>query len=104
MISSEKKPIHILHFNDVYEIRENPKSQVCGGADRFATVLKDYKEQEPLILFSGDLWSPSKLTSVFKGEHLVDIMNALKIDAAALGNHDLVSYSNLICANTIGSG
>ena len=41
-------------------------------------------------MFSGDLWSPSKLTSVFKGEHLVDIMNALKVDAAALGNHDLV--------------
>lgn len=85
-----KKPIHIVHFNDSYEIKANEKQNVCGGADRFATLVKSFKEQEPLILFSGDLWSPSKLSTIFKGEQLVQIMNSINIDAAALGNHDLV--------------
>lgn len=90
--SGEKQPIHIVHFNDVYEVRENEKKEVCGGADRFATLVHSFKDKNPLVLFSGDLWNPSKLSAIFKGEHIVDVVNTIGIDAAGLGNHDLVSF------------
>jgi hypothetical protein len=30
-----------------------------GGADRFVTVLGQYKHLNPLVLFSGDVFAPS---------------------------------------------
>lgn len=52
--------LNIVHFNDVYEIRESNKP-VCGGVDRFCFRVKELREKyNPVILFSGDLWNPSK--------------------------------------------
>ncbi len=48
----------ILHFNDVYNIEEK-KSEPLGGVARFKTALDSFKELDPLILFSGDLFEPS---------------------------------------------
>ena len=50
--------ITILHFNDVYNIEEKKKEPV-GGAARFKTALESFRDTEPLILFSGDLFEPS---------------------------------------------
>jgi 5'-nucleotidase len=91
--NSSKSPIQIIHFNDVYEVRGDSNKEVCGGADRFCSLVKSFKEKNPLVLFSGDLWNPSKLSAIFKGEHLVDVINTIGLDAAALGNHDLVILS-----------
>lgn len=55
----------LLHFNDVYEIRENSKSTICGGVSRFDTLVKQYPDA--IVLFSGDLWNPSKLSTEFRG-------------------------------------
>jgi hypothetical protein len=53
--------LNIIHYNDVYELRGTGQPGVCGGADRFcALVNKLRKEYDPLVLFSGDLWNPSK--------------------------------------------
>jgi hypothetical protein len=55
--------LNIIHFNDVYEVRERD-NEVCGGAARFCTYVNSFKapgeDKDPLVLFSGDLWSPSK--------------------------------------------
>lgn len=51
---------------------------------------EEFKGQpELLTFFSGDAFNPSLESSVTKGKHMVPILNAVKTDAACLGNHDL---------------
>lgn len=79
----------ILHFNDDYQLTavDNGKA---GGLDRLAAVVGDYRRraQPTLVLFAGDLISPSVESSVFKGAQLIDGLNVLGVDAAAFGNHE----------------
>ena len=77
----------ILHFNDVYEIESRDKEPV-GGAARFTTLLKSYEERHPLILFSGDAFNPSMMSTVTKGEQMVPCLNEMGIHTACMGNHD----------------
>jgi 5'-nucleotidase len=42
----------------------------------------------PLIIFSGDALSPSLLSTITHGEHMVPILNAIGVHVAAVGNHD----------------
>jgi len=60
------------------------------GMDRLAAMVKRYRASErcTLLLFAGDLISPSVESSVFKGAQLIDGLNLLRVDAAALGNHE----------------
>lgn len=50
--------ITILHFNDVYNVEEQP-SEPKAGAARFKTALRSFDAKDPLILFSGDILAPS---------------------------------------------
>ncbi len=79
----------VLHFNDVYQLTPVDGGR-RGGFDRLATVVKTFRAREPvsLLLFAGDLISPSVESSVFKGAQLIDGMNQLKVDAATFGNHE----------------
>ncbi len=77
----------IIHFNDVYEIQPVKKGKY-GGAARVATLIKELGGQENLILFSGDAFSPSIMSSVFKGKQMVDVFNRLGLDYATFGNHE----------------
>ena len=70
--------IRILHFNDVYTI--NNEEGKPGGAARFASVLRERASGsagaggddamtttgEALVLFSGDVFSPSLEGNLFK--------------------------------------
>ena len=62
MISSSAKPLMtIIHFNDAYEIRENPDVEIVGGVPRFLGLVNEIKQSEDaLVFFSGDLYSPNK--------------------------------------------
>jgi len=86
MEDPERKPLKIVHFNDCYSVVER-KGDICGGCPRFVALVKSF-QQPRLTLFSGDLWSPSKETNIFKGEQLIDPINACEVDCACLGNHD----------------
>lgn len=55
---SDIKPIAVIHFNDVYNIEANSSVEPIGGAARFCTAIKKFKELDPLSLFSGDVFSP----------------------------------------------
>jgi len=50
--------LHVLHFNDVYNVESGVQEPV-GGAARFCTALKSFSPLDPLILFSGDIFAPS---------------------------------------------
>lgn len=56
----DSKMLRIIHFNDVYNV-EGIKEEPVGGAARFATALDFLRsiDQDHLVLFSGDAFSPS---------------------------------------------
>ncbi|KAA3675096.1 5'-nucleotidase [Paragonimus westermani] len=81
--------LDILHFNDVYNV-EGRTTEPVGGAARFYTALKEHGAGETaVVLFSGDALSPSMLSTVTQGRHMPTVLNALLVDCAVLGNHDL---------------
>ena len=51
--------ITLLHFNDCRDV-EPRDTEPAGGAARFLTAVNSQKENNPLVLFSGNIFSPSK--------------------------------------------
>ncbi|XP_037941290.1 snake venom 5'-nucleotidase-like [Teleopsis dalmanni] len=82
------RPLTILHFNDVYNIDSITAVEPIGGAARFSTAIRSFADQDPLILFSGDIFSPSVLSIFTQGEQMVPVLNRLGTHCAVFGNHD----------------
>lgn len=73
----------IIHFNDVYRVQPfklHPKSPETIDVTQWAAMLDDLRDQWPerpdgkrdgLVLFSGDVFSPSVESSVTRGSHMV---------------------------------
>lgn len=59
MSSTTNNSLYILHYNDIYNIDANSSVEPVGGASRFSTAVKSFSHLNPLILFSGDAFSPS---------------------------------------------
>lgn len=81
----------ILYTNDEHGWLEQGRD--FGGAD---SLMHQWQHQEKindhadqvLILSGGDLYTGPALSTWFKGESAIDIMNAMGYQAAAIGNHD----------------
>lgn len=84
----DKKTLTILHYNDVYNIDVQVKSEPVGGAARFCTAVRSFQHQNPLVLFSGDAFNPSMLSTFTQGEQMVPVLNAIGTHCAVFGNHD----------------
>lgn len=78
----------ILHYNDVYNIDATCKQEPIGGAARFCTAVKTFEHMNPLVLFSGDAFSPSMLSTFTRGEQMVPVLNTIGTHCAVFGNHD----------------
>ena len=84
-----------LQINDVYEIAPIQGGEF-GGMARVETIHKDLlKENENTMLFmAGDFLNPSLLGTIkvdgkrVKGKQMVEVMNAMKFDLVAFGNHE----------------
>ncbi|KAG8194114.1 hypothetical protein JTE90_003053 [Oedothorax gibbosus] len=79
--------VTILHFNDCYNV-ESQAAEPVGGASRFCTALKSFSDLEPLILFSGDIFAPSIMSTFTKGEQMIPVLNSCGVHCAVYGNHD----------------
>lgn len=81
--------VTVLHFNDTYQLGPVDGGK-AGGMDRLAHVIKQHRARflNSLLLFPGDLISPSMESSMFKGGQLVAALNLIGIDAASPGNHE----------------
>lgn len=79
--------ITILHFNDCYNVEAQPREPV-GGAARFSYAIKSFSDENPLILFSGDIFAPSIMSTFTKGEQMIPVLNAFNVHCAVFGNHD----------------
>lgn len=75
--------LSIIHWNDVYRVtpqKLSPKSEETIDVTQFGALLEDLRNQWPglpdgkrdgLVLFSGDVFSPSVESSVTRGSHMV---------------------------------
>ena len=89
--------LNVAHFNDVYRVQPfklHPKSPETIDVTQWAAMLDDVRDQWPqrddgkrdgLVLFSGDVFSPSVESSVTRGSHMVPVMNAIAPDIALTG-------------------
>jgi 5'-nucleotidase len=105
------KPVKITlaHINDTHSYFEPQSLQLTlniegqkltpyvsnGGFARIATRAQQLKQQAVedergfLFLHAGDCFQGTLYFSLFKGKANADLLNALNIDAMALGNHEL---------------
>ena len=86
----------ILHFNDFhgrFESEEKAKDPL-GGAARLATVLRQAEQAsakrgcDTFVLFGGDAYSGTLISSEFKGQGERRFLNLVGVDAMVPGNHD----------------
>jgi len=85
----------ILQVNDVYEIAAIQNEQF-GGMARVETVKQELlkENKNTLLMLAGDFLNPSLLGTMkyegkrISGRQMVEVMNAMKFDLAAFGNHE----------------
>ena len=79
--------VTFLHLNDVYEI--SPK-QGRGGFAPLMTLLKQERAATPdtITTLGGDLIASSMMSGITKGTQMIELMNAIGLDLAVVGNHE----------------
>ncbi len=84
---AQETRITFLHSNDMGEIASKPG---FGGFPELATLIAAEKNRSAnaVLTFGGDLISPSLMSGLSHGVEMVDMLNALKMDVAVLGNHE----------------
>jgi 2',3'-cyclic-nucleotide 2'-phosphodiesterase (5'-nucleotidase family) len=80
----------ILYTNDEHGWME--PTDTHGGAAGMMGLWKNndgYTEDGPfLVLSGGDMWTGPAISTWTRGESMIDVMNAVGYDAAAIGNHE----------------
>jgi len=84
------RQITILYTNDEHGWME--PTATTGGAAGLMGLWRQkegYNEDKPyLILSGGDMWTGPAISTWFKGESMVEVMNAMDYSATAIGNHE----------------
>ena len=81
----------LIHVND-WDQMAGIKGQ--GGAAKIAAVVAEERARAEaegglaLVTFGGDMISPSVLSGIDGGAHMIDLANAIGFDVAVLGNHE----------------
>ena len=86
-------PLHLtlVHVND-WDQMAGIKGH--GGAAKIAAVVAEERARAEaagglaVVTFGGDMISPSVLSGIDKGAHMIDLANAIGFDVAVLGNHE----------------
>ena len=84
----------ILHSNDTHgQLATLPTEDgaLLGGYARRATFIRQQREAHShlLLLDAGDFYQGTRYWHAFQGEADIELMNHLRYDVAALGNHDV---------------
>ncbi|KAF8582061.1 Metallo-dependent phosphatase [Ramaria rubella] len=80
--------LRIFHFNDVYRVTPQKLPSGSISVTQFAHLLETLSstnDATPLLLFSGDVFSPSIESTITRGSHMVPVLNALGLDVALTG-------------------
>ncbi|MFB3924878.1 MAG: bifunctional UDP-sugar hydrolase/5'-nucleotidase [Syntrophales bacterium] len=87
----------ILHVNDMhghilpYIEKSVDKETPVGGAAYTASMIEAERRKNPggtLLLAAGDMFQGTPISNIFRGRPVLEIMNYLKFDAMAIGNHE----------------
>jgi len=95
-IDINEKKLTILYTNDLHahvrpqKISWISETRTIGGFANIATLVKKEKLNNPNAVYfdAGDYFTGPYISSLTKGEAIIDIMNHLSIDAACIGNHE----------------
>ena len=84
---AEPTTLTFLHVNDVSEYESK---RGIGGVAPLMTLLERERAASPhtITTFGGDLFSPSLMSALTEGAHMVEMMNAIGVDIAVAGNHE----------------
>ena len=88
---AEPLSVTLVHVND-WDRMDGVDGR--GGAAKIATVVAEERaraEKEgglAIVTFGGDMISPSLLSGLDGGEHMIELANAIGFDIAVLGNHE----------------
>jgi 2',3'-cyclic-nucleotide 2'-phosphodiesterase (5'-nucleotidase family) len=78
--------LRFVQTNDIDQMQEDDGR---GGFARLAAVVESQRAEGPtLFVHSGDSISPSLLSGIDKGAHVIDILNHMKPDVMVPGNHE----------------
>ena len=85
----------LLQLNDVYEI-SSIQGGKFGGMARVKTIHKELlkENKNTLLVMAGDFLNPSLIGTMkyngerIRGKQMVEVMNAMNFDVAAIGNHE----------------
>jgi 2',3'-cyclic-nucleotide 2'-phosphodiesterase (5'-nucleotidase family) len=87
---SSKRVITVIYTNDEHGWMEGIEEG--SGAANMISVWQDKLNYTPggpfLVLSGGDMWTGPAISTWFHGESMVEVMNAMGYDAAAVGNHE----------------
>jgi 2',3'-cyclic-nucleotide 2'-phosphodiesterase (5'-nucleotidase family) len=86
--------------NDIYKMSEEKGR---GGMARLAAVVRAERARNPNTLFThaGDTFSPSLMSGFDQGAHMVELFNAMKLDAFVPGNHEF-DFGKEVFAKRVG--
>jgi 5'-nucleotidase len=81
--------ITLLQINDVYTLEPVDEGR-RGGLARLATLVKRIRRENPatVMALAGDTISPSVISTLLQGRHMIAGLNALGLDVATFGNHE----------------
>ncbi len=93
--SAETRQFNVMAINDIYNI-EGIDAGKSGSMARLRVLREQLgRPGEPaLLLHAGDFLFPSSMSSHFKGEQMVDLMNGLDGDFNAFDERFFVAFGN----------
>jgi 5'-nucleotidase/UDP-sugar diphosphatase len=85
--------LRILYVNDFHgfaePIKQTHGKPPLGGVAYLAGAVDRASQQQPsLLLAAGDMIQGSAWANLFKGQSVIDVMNAMKFDGMVVGNHE----------------
>ncbi len=102
--------ITILHVNDFHG-RINPyvdktidADKPVGGAAYLASMVAGQRVKNPggtILLSAGDMFQGTPVSNLFQGKPVLEIMNELRFDAMALGNHEFDWGRDVLAGNLL---
>lgn len=88
--SDSVRQVTVLYTNDEHGWMEG--MEAGRGAANLLSLWREeegYTEDGPfLVLSGGDMWTGPAISTWFEGQSMVEVMNAMGYDAAAVGNHE----------------
>lgn len=84
-----ERTLTILHTNDIHgRAEESDENNIIGYA-KYKTIVDSYKNEGPtLVLDAGDVLHGTNFATLSEGANMVELMNAVGVDAMTPGNHD----------------